>query len=161
MKDGVSWEEAEAAYDSLVNKEPAPDQRLDSSKFEMGDWLSAIQATVDDIRALSERYPVGHRRHRAVGTLAQLHTVAEMIPQDKRNPALSWSAHVEAVKIRDLPARFEIIASPPGRTAQDMAGAVLKVRRRLGEIRTFRREEASETMRRLGCANPENSRGSA
>jgi hypothetical protein len=106
----------------------------------------AIQATEDDIRALVKRYPPGHRLYRNEDTLAQRKRIAEKFPAGSRNRQLSFTSHAEVAKIRNRDARLKFIADAPivdrdGEeveypTVQQVAEAVLKVRRQLGEVRT-------------------------
>ena len=73
---------------------------LDLTIFAIGDLLVRWQPTRDKMKELARKYKV------TVETLEKRQRVALNIPKAQRNSDLSWSGHVEALRVGDPEARL-------------------------------------------------------
>jgi hypothetical protein len=124
-----SDEEFTADFAALHDEEVKHQGRLDKCIFAMGDLLWQWNPDQATLRSLSRAYGYG------VKTLETRRDTAHEIPPAVRNPDLSYTAHLEAVKIGDVDERTALIESSSGMTANEVREAVHAKRLELGEIK--------------------------
>lgn len=133
-------------FEVLVERERTQRGALDVTIFEMGDKLVQWQPDRATLTQLANDF--GYKRN----TLEQRYVVALNIPPEIRNSDLSYSGHVEALKIDDVAARNELIKASSGRSANLVRVAVYEKRLELGEIRKSNKPRA-ETLQLAGKLN--------
>ena len=105
-------------FAGLADEEIERRGRLDETIFKMGDLLVQWQPTKATLLDLARDY--GYKRE----ALERRAYVALNITKADRNVNLSYSGHVEALKIDNVAARNELIAASSGRSANLVRVAV-------------------------------------
>jgi len=118
-------------FDGLAIQEKADRSKLDQTILRMGALLVQWDPDQEMFDLLSQKY--GY----TVATLRTRQNVAREIPEAHQHPELSYGAHVEAAKIRNREARWELVkaAGETKMTVDEMRIAVRDRRVDLGEIR--------------------------
>jgi hypothetical protein len=140
MRRDILTADFELHMDKLLEEEEQQRGKLDDTLVRQGRYLIEVQANDDDLRLLVKRHPKGSRLYRTLATYQKRMQVARLVPDDKWNPNLPWTAHAEAARIQDPETRFKVIADPTGTgstpvvTTQEMHEIVQQIRRDIGEI---------------------------